>query len=198
MEVPNFGRLPVASVPAIPGDTTSNPVRRPLQRRPAERVNDPLMTRQGLSDTVARQVNSFLKADRFASAVRPRRLGIRVSTFQSLAFSERLTDTLKRLPATKAEVTIGGRLPAEWQEIAPVYRCPVITEPLSNGLRAFAADAILTDASRIPPDTVAIFEENRRFIEGFLVGAAGVPHRHARHDLQALLGSRSRGHRPHW
>jgi len=116
-------------------------------------------------------VAPFLAADKFAAAIRPRRVGVRVRTFQSATLSARITDTLRRLPRVKAELTIGGLLPAEKAEFKPVYRSPVIDEPLANRLQDFAADALLTDATRIPADTVAVFGENRRFIEAFLVGA---------------------------
>lgn len=171
VDVPGHGPVRSVPAPAIPGDVTSNPVTRPLQRARTDRINDTLLASQGLAGPIASAVSPFLLADRFAGAVRPRRVGVRVRTFESAAWSARLTDTLTKLPRVKAELTINGLLPVERNEIMPVYRSPVIEEPLSNRLREFAADAILTDASRIPPDTVAIFEENRRFIEAFLVGA---------------------------
>ena len=202
-----LGHGPVRSVPApaIPGDATSNPVTRPLQSARTDRINDTLLARQGLAAPIASAVSPFLLADRFADAVRPRRVGVRVRAFESAAWSARLTDTLTKLPRVKAELTIDGLLPVERNEIKPVYRSPVIEEPLSNCSREFAADAILTDASRIPPDTVAIFEENRRFHRGLPgrrqsrdeqgVALARIPDRHAWHDLSALLGSRSPGKR---
>jgi hypothetical protein len=171
VDVPGQGTLRTVPVPAIPGDTTSDPLARSLQPPTIARVNDPLLARQGLAAPIARGVSTFLAADRFAGAARARRLGVRVRTFQSTAWSAKLTDTLKKLPRVKADISIGGRLPPEQSDGKPIYRSPVIEEPLADRLRQFAVDSILTDASRIPPDTVALFEENRRFIEAFLVGA---------------------------
>jgi hypothetical protein len=171
VEVAGRGRIRAFPVPAIPGDTTSDPIARNLQRPPPARVNDPLIARQGLAVPIARGVAGFLAADKFADVLRARRVGIRIKSFQSSAWSARLSDTLKALPRAKADFTVAGRAPAETTDIRPVYRSPVIEEPLSSRMLEFAAGSILTDASRIPSDTVAMYAENRRFIEAFMVGA---------------------------
>lgn len=172
VEVAGRGLIKVVPTPAIPGDTTSDPVARGLQRpTTAARTNDVVLARQGLAPSIASGVASFIQADRFATMVRARRVGIRVSTFQSATLSSRLTATLKAFPRVKADFAIGGRRPVEKTDIKPVYRSPVVDEPLSTRLLEFAPDNILTDAARIPPDAVALFEENRRFIEAFMVGA---------------------------
>ncbi|HEY2886168.1 MAG TPA: hypothetical protein VGJ08_13220 [Rhizomicrobium sp.] len=171
VEVAGRGRIRAFPVPAIPGDTTSDPIARNLQRPPPARVNDPLIARQGFAVPIARGVAGFLAADKFADVLRARRVGIRIKSFQSSAWSARLSDTLKALPRAKADFTVAGRAPAETTDIRPVYRSPVIEEPLSSRMLEFAAGSILTDASRIPSDTVAMCAENRRFIEAFMVGA---------------------------
>jgi hypothetical protein len=171
VEVAGRGRIRAFPVPAIPGDTTSDPIVRSLQPPPPERVNDAFLARQGLADPIARGVAGFLAADKFANALRARRIGIRIKSFQSTAWSARVVDTLKALPRAKADFTVTGRAPAEKVDIRPVYRSPVIEEPLSSRMLEFAASSMLADASRIPSDTVAIYAENRRFIEAFMVGA---------------------------
>ncbi len=171
VDVAGVGRLTVVPHPAIPGDQTSNPVLRPMQRRAIDRDLHPLAARVGLSDVVSRRVTGFLDVRTFQQSARPTQTGIRVARFESRGMSARLTDAVTRLPRAKALATIGGLRAAEQQLIAPVYRAPVITEPLVDKLNEFATDAILTDATRIPTDRVALFEENRSFIEAFLVGA---------------------------
>ena len=99
----------------------------------------------------------------------PRRCAAR--TFESAALARRSSTRSRGCRSAKADLTIGGRLPRSRATSTPVYRSPVITTPLRASSAAFAPDAILADASRIPPDTVALFEENRTFIEAFLVGA---------------------------
>jgi hypothetical protein len=158
-------------MPTIPGDTTSDPIARSLQRPPLDRVNNGFLASRGLANPIARRVAGFLAADAFMDVLRARRVGIRVKSFQSSAWSARLSDTLKALPRAKADFTVAGRAPAETADIRPVYRSPVIEEPLSGRMIDFAAGSILVDASRIPSDTVAMYAENRRFIEAFMVGA---------------------------
>lgn len=171
LEVKELGRLTLAPQPAIPGDQTSNAVLRPMQRQESDRPLHPLAARTGLTETVSRRVQGFLDTQTFQASARPRLTGVRVARFDSSGIAGRLTEAVKRLPAAKAAATIAGLRLAEQQVIAPVYRSPVITEPLADLLRQFANEAILTDASRIPTDRVALFEENRSFIEAFLVGA---------------------------
>ena len=170
VEVAGFGPLTLAPHPAIPGDQTSNIVLLQMQRRASARDLHPLAARVGLTDVVSRQVQGFLDIKTFQNSVRPAQTGIRVARFESRGMASRLTETLKRLPAAKAAATIGGLRPVEQQVLAPVYRAPVVAEPLADKLNEFAKDAILTDATRIPTDRVALFEENRSFIEAFLVG----------------------------
>lgn len=171
MDVAGVGRLTVAPQPAIPGDQTSNNVLLRMQRHAGDRDLPPLAARIGLTDEVSRRVQGFLDVRMFQQSARPAQTGIRVARFESRGMATHLTDTVKRLPAAKALATIGGLRPVEQQVIAPVYRAPVVTEPLVDKLNEFATDAILTDATRIPTDRVALFEENRSFIEAFLVGA---------------------------
>jgi hypothetical protein len=169
--VPGRGTVRAVPVPAIPGDRRSDPVTAPLQRPNVARVNDALLARQGVAQPIAEGLSSFIAPPKFASAARARRVGIRIAALDSTAWSAKLIDTLRKLPGAKAELMIGGRLPPEMGNIMPIYRSPVLDDPLADRLRDFAPESILTDASRVATDKVAVFEENRRFIEAFLVGA---------------------------
>jgi hypothetical protein len=169
--VPGRGTMRVVPAPAIPGDRRSDPVTAPLQRPNVARVNDTLLARQGLAQPIAQGLSSFLAPAKFSGVTRARRLGIRITAFDSTTWSANLADTLRKLPGIKAELTISGRLPPETGDIMPIYRSPVLDDPLADRLRDVAPASILTDASRVAIDTVSVFEENRRFIEAFLVGA---------------------------
>jgi hypothetical protein len=169
--VPGHGTVRVVPAPAIPGDRRSDPVTAPLQRPNVARVNDTLLASQGLAPPIAEGLSSLIAPAKFASAARARRVGVRIAAFDSTAWSAKLTDTLRKLPGAKAELTIAGRLAPEKGDITPIYRSPVLDDPLAERLRDFAPESLLTDASRVATDKVAVFEENRRFIEAFLVGA---------------------------
>lgn len=171
VEVQGVGPVRVVPAPAIPGDLRGDPLTRPLQRPTDARVNSAFLARQGLAAPIASSVSAFLLPAKFAGIARARRVGVRVTSFDSSTLSAKLNETLKKLPGIKADFTVSGRLPPEKSDISPIYRCPVVDDPLAERLGEFAADSILTDASRLPPDTVAVFKENRRFIEAFLVGA---------------------------
>ena len=112
-----------------------------------------------------------MATQRFQTLARPLAAPVATRTFESKSFSTQILATLEKLPKAKCASTIKGLSPQEQTDIRPVYRSPIITAPLALRLTAFAPDSILADASLLPPDSVALFEENRMFIEAFLTGA---------------------------
>jgi hypothetical protein len=165
------GEVRVAPQPAIPGDLTSNPILQDMQRRRGDKQLSELAGREGLSSPMREVTSKFLDGASFSKSVRPRQLGVRVEPFESAAFATRLTASLTKLPLAKAKATIGGLKAGELTTLAPVYRAPVVADPLADRVKEFAKEALLSGVSSIPTDRVALFEENRMFIEAFLVGA---------------------------
>jgi hypothetical protein len=103
--------------------------------------------------------------------VRPLAAPVAARAFESRAVGAELLETLARLPHAKATFVIQGSRPQEQEAMSGIYRSPVVTVPLATRLAAFAPDAILSNASTLEPNTVAVFEENRMFLEAYLVGA---------------------------
>ncbi len=54
--------------------------------------------------------------------------------------------------------------------LAPVMACPDFPEPMYKALRDLSLDLLSPNLGLIPPNTVAMLETNRRFIEAYMVG----------------------------
>jgi hypothetical protein len=98
-------------------------------------------------------------------------LAVGVRTVDKVAVQGALAAALKGLPARKAVFTVTGLSAAEAEALEPVQRSPVVPVPLADRLATFAASALLRNHDALPPNSVAIVEENRSFVEAFLVGA---------------------------
>lgn len=160
--------------PAIPGDITSNPLagaRSGDVSSLTPRAANSIILAEGLALPVANGMSAFFDATFFAAQKRPRRGAVAVAEFESATLSHALADLLSSLPRAKADFTVGGRLAPEKTEIGPIYRSPIVPLPLSEYVEAISKEALLADASNLPDNTVAPFEENRHFIEAFMVGA---------------------------
>lgn len=122
-----------------------------------------------LTDEVA---GLFIK--RFGPEVqvqRPMQHGFKVTAFSAATFAAAAVRTVELLPRLKADFLIRGLSEPEAQVPAPVWRSPRIPVPLADRLTAVARGAILSGIGDLPDNTVAIFAENRAFIEAFMVGA---------------------------
>lgn len=190
----------VAPAPAIPGDQTPSPVLQPLRTpvAPAPVPDTPLRVpttpprtpatpfrmptapfrsrgaraaRQRFLPGVEQQLRTLLGATAFQEVPRVRGVGVPVGEIDSASLADKVFGKLVSLPAGKAASVIGGRLPSEQGTLDPVYRSPVVPLPLSTYLRNLDRDRLLSGVDRLPENTVSAFEENRHFIEAFLVGA---------------------------
>lgn len=101
----------------------------------------------------------------------PRLLSGTPKSFSSKNLVSAIEKTVVSLPAVKAYFSIVGRTEIESKKISPIYRCPTIPLALAENLSDISKDAILSGVSKLPDNTVTMFEENRQFIEAFMVGA---------------------------
>ena len=155
--------------PAIPGDTTSSapaPIADPL---PARRRAETLALR-GLPAALEAPLAPLFRQGVFAAVTRPQVRPVFVASFASRDLAASVAEALKKLPRSKAASIVRGRLPAEAAEVAPLFRNPVVPLPLAPLLRVLSPDGILSGVQTLPENTVSVFEENRSFIEAFLVG----------------------------
>jgi hypothetical protein len=98
-------------------------------------------------------------------------LAVGIHDVDASALVGALATTLKSLPARKVSATLSGLSAAESGAMTPVQRGPVVPIPLSDRLATFAASAMLRNQDALPPNSVAVVQENRAFVEAFLVGA---------------------------
>jgi len=161
----------VVPAPALPGDKTPNSATSALQRESFQKQVLSERAERGLSISIEPSLRPLMKTQLFATSARPLASPVAAQEFESRSVAQSLLGTLARLPKIKAEFTIKGLKPAELESIRPIYRSPLITTPLAQRLTDLDPDSILTDASALKPDSVALFEENRAFVEAFMVGA---------------------------
>lgn len=151
--------------PGIKGDKSVEPP----ARAETKAADNPLISGASLTGAGAQ----FYTA-RFgdaALAARPLKVRFAVRPLESALFQNALSQTMTALPGLKARFVVTGRTPEEEKTVDPVWRAPHIPLPLSGKLTALSKSAILEDVSRLPDNTVALFTENRAFIEAFMVGA---------------------------
>jgi len=160
----------VVPTPAVPGDSrVSNRIKAEKSvDRPAQ---DELLVVRGLSVRAAHVVSPLFKPDSFDQIPRLKAQQTPVKRYSSSKFTKALSSTLRVLPNVKAKFTVGGLNDDERQSITPVWRSPVITNALADQVVALAPDRILSGANGLPQNSISLFEENRAFIEAFLVGA---------------------------
>jgi hypothetical protein len=99
----------------------------------------------------------------------PLAVGIRPIDTNGLAAA--LATTLKGLPAKKVANTIVGLSPVEAGAMAPIVRSPVVPIALADRLVEFAPNTLLRMSDALPPNSLAMVEQNPAFVEAFLVGA---------------------------
>jgi hypothetical protein len=157
--------------PSLPGDQTRNPATSSMQRDMFVRPTAAARPVHGLTADVEAGLRPMLATDLFQRLARPLAAPVATRTFASKSISEHIIATLASLPKAKATYTIQGLLPPEQADLRGIWRSPIITTPLAPRLAAFAPESILADASLLPADSVALFEENRMFVEAFIVGA---------------------------
>jgi hypothetical protein len=156
-------------VPTMPGDTRA--ASSELSGKVAAIREASFLTETGLSAELSDALGELLGNEPFGGLNRPRSAGVRVEAFDSAPFAASIVDTMTILPKLKADFTVAGRTGVERDALEPIFRSPVVPLPLADFLTDFSPQSILTDASRMPDETVGMFEENRLFIEAFMVGA---------------------------
>jgi hypothetical protein len=129
------------------------------------------MTEIELPDTETRRGLEELVGGALFEQPVPRSGLIPVEPHAVSPLTERVGDVLRRLPGAKGRRTIEGLGRTERGELGPVWRAPRIAAPLARDLRDVERDALLPRVDRLPDNTIAFFEENRAFIEAFMVGA---------------------------
>ena len=159
--------------PQIPGDITSSKVSviSPGVLNTARARRRSILSSRGVMGALGRELKIILGNNSFNNAVRPRALATSIVEFSSDDYVKEISNTLISLPEAKARFTVSGLTDIEEKVVAPVYRSPVVPRPLANYLTAFSKDSLLPGISELPNNTVAIFDENRAFIESFMVGA---------------------------
>jgi hypothetical protein len=98
-------------------------------------------------------------------------LAVGVHAVDRGALASAIAGFLKNLPAKKTMVAIAGLSAAEASAMAPVLRSPKVQIPLVDRLVEFAANSMLRNNDALPPNSLAVVEENPAFVEAFLVGA---------------------------
>ena len=103
--------------------------------------------------------------------IRPARVPtVTVRTYSSVDLVAPLARTLARLPVYKSLVSVRGLKETERARVRPVWRAPEIAYPMSAMLKQVSETALFAGAENLPDNTVAVVEENRPFVEAFLLG----------------------------
>ena len=157
------GRGPMCRRRASLGDTTPD-----LRVRSGPGPSVPVDGAMG--EALARAEASFFLPGAFTTA-RPQQRAHRIGSFASDEVATSIIDTLEVLPRAKADMRVRGRAEAEVDSLAPVLRSPRIGTPLVDWLVAVDRRAVLEGAEAIPDNTVTVVQENRAFVEAYLVGA---------------------------
>lgn len=123
-----------------------------------------------LSPQLRKAIEAIFHTDIGRSDV-PRTGAVAVSPLSSADLAVPVRAFLTALPRAKADSLIGGRTAREEARLAPVFRSPVIADPLAGRLRTLDPQALLPGVSKLPDNTVSFFEEDRAFIEAAMVGA---------------------------
>ena len=78
------------------------------------------------------------------------------------------------VPARTASIVLVtdllGWQPPEDDPIEPIMAAPEFPQPMYEPLRDLSQDLLMPGLEAIPPDTVSLLEENRSFIESYMVG----------------------------
>ena len=159
----------IVPAPRIPGDLTSSA---PETRWSVERARreSGLLVDRGLGGRVLEALSGVLGREAFAAAPRPEVAVVAVEQFASRSMVEPVAAALRAMPTAKARYTLTGLTEREVSAIRPVWRAPVVPLPTSGFLQQVDRAALLSGVHRLPENTVSVFEENRSFLEAFLVG----------------------------
>jgi len=155
--------------PGIPGDLAAAAPPR-AGRIEARRRAGGIIGDRGLGERLRGPLAEIFGREAFIDTPRPQTAAVAVEEFSSKDLVEPIAETLRRLPEAKARHTITGVTDAEARDLRPVWRAPVVPLPTEPLLQGVDRAAILAGAHRLPENSVSMFEENRAFVEAFLVG----------------------------
>lgn len=166
--VPALGLPRAIPVPSLPGDKDAKGFTAIKRNATALRMGlEPL---PGVSLEAAHSLTALMGKDYLTAAI-PQTGAIAVTPTSTKALAKPVSQLMVALPAAKAQVTIKGLSEQEKRRISPVYRGPVISDPLADRLRDISVEALIPGLRTMPENTVTFLEESRPFIEAFMVGA---------------------------
>lgn len=147
--------------PSVPGDTTPDLRFDPPRQTPSVGAV-PLASPEG-------QPSLFLSGAFTAPAAQP--ISILVQPFRSDQVARSGLEVMLQLPAAKVPFVVDGLRAAEEAAVAPILRSPRIARPLATLLERLDPNSMLAGHDKFPDNSVTVVEENRAFVESFLVGA---------------------------
>lgn len=161
-------------MPGVPGDTSATARARLGRADAAPRdltgAAAPARDAAGLIEGAGATLRPLFGDDAFEGVLRSQTPVASVARFSSADMAGAVAATLARLPFFKSVTAVQGLTPAERTAPAPVWRAPSIAQPMSAYLSRVSTAALFAGANDLPDNTVAIVEENRPFVEAFLVG----------------------------
>ena len=171
------GRVPMPGIP-VPGDIGTAPaqlapgqIQMQTARVQMQAIPSPLIAQKGLEASVQAEYDGLVEPLTFAQTKRPKITKAKVLATSPAELSQPLATTYTSLPRTKAIMTVAGLTEAELtDEIKPIWRSPEVPVPTVNLLKEVNAQALIAGSDKIPNNSISLFEENRAFIEAFLVG----------------------------
>lgn len=161
-------------MPGVPGDASPSAATRLGRANAAPRDivlgAAPVRDAAGLIEGAGATLRPLFDDDAFEGVLRSQTPVASVARFSSAAMAGAVGATLARLPFYKSVTAVQGLTEAERKAPAPVWRAPSIAQPTSAYLGRISTKALFAGAGDMPDNTVAIVEENRPFVEAFLVG----------------------------
>lgn len=119
----------------------------------------------------AAELETVFANPELATAQAPKAFVVNMRTPAVADHTEKLSTFYQNLPRAKAVMTIAGLTEDEaLGAVKPILRSPVLNGPTSIFLEAMGADNMVAGSDEIPQNSIAVFVENRKFIEAFLVG----------------------------
>ncbi|MEM7176693.1 MAG: hypothetical protein AAF503_03220 [Pseudomonadota bacterium] len=116
-------------------------------------------------------MQTLFGASGFDDIARARSRAVPVIQADAQALSRPIGHLLQALPKAKSQVRTSGLTAFEQADLKPVWRTPVLDRPLGDMLGQQRRRVMLSGMDKLPDNSVALFQENRPFIEAFLLGA---------------------------
>ena len=160
-------------MPSAPGDTSAAlRGKSPSEDAPgptAKTLKDPAFKGK-LSVEIGEMLRPIFNMDIFEGLKEARVPTVAVRRFSSADLVAPVANMLARLPVYKSLVSIRGLTKDERKTVRPVWRAPEIAYPMSGLLQQVSQTALFAGAQNLPDNSVAVVEENRPFVEAFLLG----------------------------